>query len=80
MAYEIHITEDVLTVLAKAPRRSREVIERRLRHAAELAAMRSCTDDSESRDALRIQVANLEATYSIEPRERRLVLWHVTMR
>jgi hypothetical protein len=79
MSYEIHITAEVNAILEKAPRRSREVIERKLRAAAQLAALRSWTDCSEATDALRIQVANLEATYSIEPQARRLVLWHVTL-
>lgn len=80
MAYEVRIEPEAQAVLKTAPQRSRLVIERKLKEAARIAALRQWQDDTEVREPFRLELAGFEGSYSIDPSIRRLTLWHLARR
>lgn len=78
--YEVRIEPEAQAVLRTAPQRSRLVIERKLKEAARIAALRQWQDDAEVREPFRLQLAGFEGSYSIDPSTRRLTLWYLARR
>ncbi len=78
--FDIHLTPQARAVLEKAPRRSRTAITRRLEEAARLAALRQWMHTSEGEQPIQLQFAGYELTYSLDPNNRRLTLWHLLAR
>lgn len=75
MSFEIHITPDVEALLAKAPRKIRAAVQRRLREIARIAALRSWEDADEERDRFCFDLASYQAWYSLDVPAKRLTLW-----
>jgi hypothetical protein len=80
MAYAIRIVPAAQAVLETVPRRSRTVIERKLKEAARIAAMREWVNTSEAHEPFRLELAGFEGSYSVDPDARQLTLWHLTRR
>lgn len=78
--YEVQILPAARVVLEKAPRRSREAIERKLENAAQLASMRQWMEASEGQQPIRIELAGYAGSYSLDPRARQLTLWELSRR
>jgi hypothetical protein len=78
--YDIQMPLHVRGVLDKAPRRSRTAIERKLQEAARLAALRQWMHDSEGQHPIQLQLAGYEGSYSLDPENRVLTLWHLGRR
>lgn len=78
--YEVQMPPNVRGILDKAPRRSRTAIERKLQEAARLAAMRQWMHDSEGQHPIQLQLAGYEGSYSLDPENRVLTLWHLGRR
>lgn len=78
--YEVQILPQARAVLEKAPRRSREAIERKLEEAARLASMRQWMEAAEGNQPIRIELAGYQGSYSLDPRARQLTLWELSRR
>jgi hypothetical protein len=79
-AYEVRIEPEARAVLNTAPQRSRLVIERKLKEAARIAALREWQDHAEVREPFRLELAGFEGSYSLDPSTRQLTLWHLVRR
>ncbi len=80
MSYVIRIGPAAKAVLETAPRRSRSAIERKLKEAAHIAALRQWVNTAEASEPLRLELAGFEGSYSVDPDARQLTLWHLTRR
>ena len=76
--YQVQISPHVHGVLARAPRRSRTAIERKLSELARLVAMRQWMEASEGQQPIRLEVAGYVGSYSLDPQTRKLILFHLS--